>query len=284
MNTGFKYKLEPYKSSASRHKCPQCGKSNNFARYIDSDGNYLGDDIGRCNSEVRCAYHKPPQGNEIIVGDFKYEPLKPTFLRAKDITKRQFQDNLFTFLSGIYGSKNVKDVFKRYLVRSNHSKWDNSTVFYQKDKDGNFRTGKIILYDSLLGKRVKEPYSHIYWVHNRIKEFDFVLEQCLFGEHLLEEFNHEEHNIYLVESEKTCLICSLHFPDDLFLATGGLSNLSPKKLKVLKGYDVQAIPDKGGYDYWKDKLEPLGITVNTLMEESDANDGDDIADLLIKKK
>lgn len=276
----FKYKLEPYNGTKSRFTCPQCGKRGNFARYIDVDGNYLGDDIGRCNSEVRCAYHKTPTGNSLVKGDFKYEPLIPTMLPKKYITQRNFKDKLYYYLSERYGENRVKEIFERYNVCSTDAKWSESTIFYQTDIDWNIRTGKIILYDNLTGKRVKEPYSHIYWVHSGVKEFDFVLEQCLFGEHLLNNYNGVG-QIYLVESEKTCLIASLYYPDDLWIATGGLSNLSPRKLEVLKGYDIEAIPDKGAYDYWRKKLEPLGITVNKIMEESDAPDGSDIADLLI---
>jgi hypothetical protein len=176
----------------------------------------------------------------------------------------------------------VQSVFKKYLVMSTDKKWRNSTVFYQKDKDGRFRTGKIIQYGTN-GKRIKEPYSRIYWSHNFLDEF--VLEQCLFGEHLLDNFDRSKGTIYLVESEKTCLIASLFFKNDLFIATGGLSNLSPLKLSVLRGLGVDAIPDKGGYDLWKTKLEPMGISVNRIMEDCDtSSDGDDVGDLILTNK
>lgn len=281
---GFKYRLEPYKGQVTRHTCPNCGGKKTFARYIDTSNNYCGDDVGRCNSEVHCAYHKTPDSNGVITGGFVYKPVEPTFLRTKDISVSRFQDNLYLFLSGLYPERMVQDIFSKYIVRSTNKKWRNSTVFYQKDIEGRYRTGKIILYDNF-GKRVKEPYSKIYWIHNTITDFEFHLEQCLFGEHLLESFDSDKGNIYLVESEKTCLIASLHFKDDLFIATGGLSNLNPRKLEVLKGYRIEAIPDKGGYDIWKRKLEPLGITVNEVMEKNDfAEDGDDIADLILIEK
>lgn len=280
MEQGFKYRLEPYQGMKTRYTCPNCGAKRNFARYIDINGEYCGDDIGRCNSENRCGYHRPPDGNGTITGGFTYKPVEPTFLRLEDVSLSQYQCHLYRYLIGLYPSTDVQRVFSKYIVRTTNMKWNNSTVFYQRDIEGRYRTGKIILYDEF-GKRVKEPYSHIYWSHNFITDFEFHLEQCLFGEHLLESFNQDKGNIYLVESEKTCLIASLYYPDDLFIATGGLSNLNPRKLSVLKGYDVEAIPDKGGYDLWKEKLEPLGISVNTIMEDSNMNDGDDIADLIL---
>lgn len=278
----YKYELEPYKGQASRFTCPNCNKKKSFARYIDNDGNYLGDDVGRCNSESKCGYHKKPQKNSIVTRNFHYVPPIPTYLTESDIYKEQFNDNLYNYLITIFKKEDVQSVFSKYLVRSTNKKWMNSTVFYQKDKDNRFRTGKIIQYGSN-GKRVKHPYSKIYWSHNFLD--DFVLEQCLFGEHLLESFDRSKGNIYLVESEKTCLIASLFFEGDLFVATGGLSNLSPLKLSVLRGLGVDAIPDKGGYDLWKQKLEPMGISVNRVMEDSKTSeDGEDIGDLILKKK
>ena len=278
----FKYELEPYKGQTSRHTCPNCNKKKSFARYIDNDGNYLGDDTGRCNSESSCGYHKKPESNEVVVSNFQYVPPITTYLNESDLYKEQFNDNLYKYLITRFNKDEVESVFKKYLVMSTDKKWRNSTVFYQKDKDGRFRTGKIIQYGTN-GKRIKEPYSRIYWSHNFLD--DFILEQCLFGEHLLEDFDTSKGAIYLVESEKTCLIASIFFKDDLFIATGGLSNLSPLKLSVLRGLGVDAIPDKGGYDLWKTKLEPMGISVNTIMEESkESEDGDDIGDLILTFK
>ena len=46
----FRYQLEPYKGRDSRFTCPQCGKKNTFARYVDvTTGEYADDDCGRCN-------------------------------------------------------------------------------------------------------------------------------------------------------------------------------------------------------------------------------------------
>lgn len=277
---GFKYQLEPYQGMKSRFSCPKCGQKKSFVRYIDTDGNYLSDDVGRCNSEQWCGYHKKPDGNTVVENGFTYEPVEPTFLRTNELLTERFDDNLYKFLTNKYTIGDVTSVYNKYRVRSTNKKWKNSSVFYQIDKDGEYRTGKIIQYDKKTGKRVKVPYSRIYWVHNLVQR-EFHLEQCLFGEHLLQDFSGGD--IYLVESEKTCLICSINMPNDLFLATGGLSNLSPSKLAVLKDYNPIAIPDKGGYDYWKAKLEPLDFKVYEELENSDALEaGEDIADLLLK--
>ena len=47
----------------------------------------------------------------------------------------------------------------------------------------------------------------------------------------------------MVESEKTAVIMSELFPDSLWLATGGLRELSPVKLLPLRHYRVVLFPD-----------------------------------------
>ena len=52
-----------------------------------------------------------------------------------------------------------------------------------------------------------------------------------------------ERTIAVVESEKTAVIMSELFPDSLWLATGGLRELSPVKLLPLRHYRVVLFPD-----------------------------------------
>ena len=44
-----------------------------------------------------------------------------------------------------------------------------------------------MLYNSETGKRIKEPYNHVTWVHSVLHKDDYNLKQCFFGEHLLSE-------------------------------------------------------------------------------------------------
>jgi hypothetical protein len=54
--------LEKYKGRSSRSTCPNCGKKNEFTRYIDTDtGEYLGEDVGMCNRVDNCGYHRTPK-------------------------------------------------------------------------------------------------------------------------------------------------------------------------------------------------------------------------------
>jgi hypothetical protein len=109
----------------------------------------------------------------------------------------------------------------------------------------------------------------------------------LFGEHLLKEYPFKP--VALVESEKTAVICSAFWPQYIWLATGGKSQLNDR-LQVLRGRKVVAFPDVDGYLEWKEKLSRvrgLDITVSDVLEKEatfeDRANHVDIADLLIRQ-
>jgi hypothetical protein len=160
-------------------------------------------------------------------------------------------------------------------------------VFWQIDTKGNIRTGKIMLYSPTTGKRVKEPFNHINWVHKAIKQLEFELRQCLFGEHLLID---KTKPVALVESEKTAVIASVYLPQFIWVAVGSLTNLNTKKCSILKGRIVTLFPDINGFDKWNSKAKELShlatFTVSDLLErkasEAERKQGFDLADYLIK--
>lgn len=57
----FIFTLEKYRGTNSRHTCPNCNARREFTRYIDASGNYLAADVGKCNRESKCGYHKKPK-------------------------------------------------------------------------------------------------------------------------------------------------------------------------------------------------------------------------------
>lgn len=89
--------------------------------------------------------------------------------------------------------------------------WEGATVFWQMDYQNRVRTGKIMLYNPATGKRIKEPYNHVTWVHSILHKEDYNLKQCFFGEHLLPE--DKSRPVALVESEKTAIIASYYLPN-----------------------------------------------------------------------
>ena len=81
-----------------------------------------------------------------------------------------------------------------------------------------------MLYDPISGKRIKKPYNHISWVHSSLKDSTFNLQQCFFGEHILQDEPLKP--VAIVESEKTAIVASLYLPKFIWLAVGSINNLS----------------------------------------------------------
>ena len=145
-----------------------------------------------------------------------------------------------------------------------------------------------MLYDATNGKRMKEPYNHINWVHKALKLDNFNLEQCYFGEHLLNKNNSKP--VAIVESEKTAVISSVFLPEFIWLACGSVNNLNEAKTKALKGRNVVLFPDLKCFDLWNDKIPQLTslatFRTSTLLKdkatETEMKKGLDLADYLTK--
>ncbi len=198
-----------------------------------------------------------------------------------------YNNNLFLFLVQTFGHIKAKELSELYLLGS-AKYWRGASVFWQMDKQMQIRTGKLMLYDAISGKRVKQPYNHIAWVHKLIKVPDFNLEQCFFGEHLINAYK----QIAIVESEKTAIIASAYIPQFTWLAVGSLNNLSVNRCKVLEGKTITLYPDLNAYDKWKEKAKQIEQEINlkfivsdlleTRAEAEDKKQGLDLADYLIK--
>ncbi|TYB74504.1 hypothetical protein ES676_07485 [Bizionia saleffrena] len=215
----------------------------------------------------------------------KCEPKKPSFHKLELLNDMFFgnpvSDNLTEFLKTIFTKDEVANAVLNYYLSGANFFWNNATVFWQIDNKEQLRGAKIMLYNSATGSRVKKPYSHINWLHKAIKEPDFILNQCLFGLHLINEDYQKD--IAIVESEKTAIVMSIILPDFIWLATGSKCNFKFDLLKPLKNRNCFAFPDKGEYDNWNNKaieLNKLGfkIAVSNIIEQTDFEAGFDLAD------
>lgn len=303
----YKYTLEPYRGLDSRYTCPECGGHKAFVRYIDSETKKgIAPEVGRCNRESKCGYHLTPSqyfGDHLdfsclqdkeIFNKPKPTPeikAKPSSYLSGNVLKQSlnnYEKNEFVlYLSKLFGIELTNLLIAQYLIgTSNH--WSGASIFWQVDNNKRIRTGKIMLYDSKTGKRAKEPYSHINWVHSVMKIENFVLEQCFFGEHLLK--NSPDKPVAIVESEKTAVIASVYIPQYLWIAVGSLSNLSIEKCQVLRGRSITLFPDLNGYEKWKLKAVELSkiawVNVSDLLEVKasieERDKGLDFADYLVR--
>jgi hypothetical protein len=295
-----RYTLEKYKGPGSRYTCPGCGKAKVFTRYIDSEtGEHLAPHVGRCSREMNCAYHYKPKQYFQEHGIEKPKPVffrqpqhpKPVSFIANDVFKsslKGYEQNCFVqYLQQLFGAAVTRQLIARYFIGSSNY-WNGATVFWQIDTKGRIRTGKIMLYSPDTGKRVKELYNHISWVHKALKQPEFDLKQCLFGEHLLR--SDPQKPVAIVESEKTAIIASMYLPGFIWLAVGSLSNLTADRCKPLAGRKVILYPDLKAFDKWKVKAAELShlarFVVSDLLErkasEVDKQQGFDLADYLMR--
>lgn len=194
-------------------------------------------------------------------------------------------NNLTEFLKIHFSEDEVFKATQNYLITGTNHFWGNSTAFWQIDDKEKIHACKIMLYDKHTGKRIKEPYNHINWLHNATKEPNFKLCQCLFGLHRVNE--DYQKTIAIVESEKTAIIMSVFIPDYIWIATGSKQNLKFDLLKPIKKRNIVLFPDKGEYFNWLNKATELNaigfkIAVSELIEQTDFENGFDLADYYFK--
>ena len=302
--------------------CPQCGHKKRFTPYIDITTGQPVDAFrfGICDRENNCKYHEePPKGYFDNIGGSTvtkdkvnskvvqllseeseiYHSEIPIIEVIDSITENPNKITLFRWLCTYYPENYVRQVFGMYMVGYSN-KFHGSPLFWQIDSYGAVRSGKSIGYDESNGCRVKVPYSQISWSHTVDRKLrdkvdgEFILKQCLFGEHLLSKFN----KFSIVESEKSVLICTLEEMiknngkvETLWLACGGLTNITNRLFRVLEGERVIFYPDKGvGYTQWKEKVDTLDLdikknfTVNKGLEKTSLNEGADMADYILSLK
>jgi hypothetical protein len=293
MRKAYKYSLKGNK----KYICPKCGRKT-FVPYFDNEtSEILNLTVGKCDRENNCQYHFTPK-------EFFHRKGVPmpeyTFVKNKDEdivkpvsfidesyfnpTVSAFKDNnLFQWMINLFDDDKWKEdcynAISKYKIGSANGR---STVFWQIDIDNKIRSGKVITYKKN-GKRNKDIFPPVKWVHVLLKLNDFNLKQCFFGEHLL--LNEEDKTVAIVESEKTALLMSVFRPNMIWLASGGSEGLSSDKCKVIKGKSVILYPDLKQFDKWKIKADLYGFTISTELEsvatQEMRDNGDDILDYLL---
>lgn len=296
------YRFELVKGKP-KETCPSCEKSRRYVRYIDiTTGQLLPFKYGRCDREQSCTYHFNPYADEylkdeLIESDYKKQipkkPIeKPPSFISHDIMRLTIgsydTNNFILWLRSFLTQDDIKKVCLSYKIGTSKH-WNGSTVFWQVDVRSQVRSGKIMLFDCSTGKRVKKPFSYINWVHKVLELDDFNLNQCYFGEHLINE--DDQRDIAIVESEKTAIIASIYLPKFVWLASGSLNGINFEKSKILKGRTCYLFPDLGAAEKWEEKAKVLNdsipditFIVSYLLEDIskkyELDKGCDLADYL----
>ena len=214
--------------------------------------------------------------------------------------------NFVYFLTGLFKSLNnsisIEELCRTYKLGATKGK---RVIFWQIDINGNVRTGKIMQYNPTTGKRVHNASGAIDWIHNTLKRADklpddYNLKQCYFGEHLLNE--QPDKIVAITEAEKTAIICSVLFPQMVWIGAGNLNGLTVEKSKALKGRSIMLFPDlsnpdlpieKQAFTIWSNKADEIRktygckVVVSDILEKNatdeEKRNGLDIADYLIKQ-
>lgn len=184
--------------------------------------------------------------------------------------------------SQVWMEKNVfvSGLLKLGISLSHLKEWnvgvgsEKAVLFHYQNMEGQITTTKTIVYQANL-KRDKSIAPKFLKGHI----------PCLYGEHILQE-DHREKEVFLVESEKSALICSAYLSEYQWIATGGAGKLTDSNLKVLTGRNVFICfdSDVAGRQYAdknRQMLEKSGITARVIDLFPERNDGYDIADYLI---
>lgn len=286
MNRNYKYSLD---KTSRKFTCPNCNKKS-FVKYINNETNlYLEATLGRCDRESKCGYFKKPSGNTISTicnTNSNTTVLQPTYhnqnLLQECCNSRQ-QSNFITYLHNHFLQQDVLRVVKKYHIGTTNY-WYGATIFWQIDNLNKIRGGKIMQYNSITGKRIKEPFNHVSWIHKQLKLNAFVLQQCLFGLHLINTISKSD-MICIVESEKTAIIMSLLIPDFLWLATGSKTGFKEQMLDPVKKYKIIAYPDKTEFVKWNEitfllNKKGFQIECSKLLEDINLKIGDDLVDFI----
>lgn len=285
MNNTYKYSLD---KSSRKFICPNCNKKT-FVKFIDNETkHYLNDIDGRCDRESKCGYFKKPDNNFVAVCNTNcitnvIQPMYHNETVLQQFSNNKQQSNFITYLFKHFESKYVIQAIEKYCICTTNY-WHRATIFWQIDNNNHIRGGKIMLYNCDTGKRVKQPFNHVSWMHKQLKLDNFVLQQCLFGLQNLSCVSQSD-TICIVESEKTAIIMSIVLPKFLWLATGCNTNFKKEVLQPIKKYNIIAYPDKTEYKSWNQKaihLKKQGFTIqcSSLLENLDIEEGGDLVDMI----
>jgi hypothetical protein len=243
---------------------------NSTIQYLTNEFKYTYSNVAGFINEVKQIIQPPP-----IAPSFHSLELLDKMYNEKQT------DHLTEFLKMRFSKDEVFKATQNYLITGTNICWFYSTVFWQIDDKEQIHAGKIMQYDRFTGKRVKEFYNHINWLHKATKEPDYNLCQCLFGLHRVTE--DYQKTIAIVESEKTAIIMSVLLPHYIWIATGSKGNFKFEMLKPIKKRNIVSFPDKGEYNNWLNKATELNaigfkIAVSDLIELTDFENGYDLAD------
>ena len=287
-NNNYKWSL---RKGGKKERCPQCGKMRFVPFVLTADPSVkAGAEYGRCDREQSCGYFRYPGGEVKVESEREYTPdppKEPILIPAEYAIGARVGDtnSLYRAYAGLINPLQLRVTMERYNCGTGSH---GECIYYQYDGEC-VRTAKAILYGKD-GHRVKTEDGGlpVWWLHKSPSVRQYTagreLNQCLFGQHLLQRYPNAR--VYVVEAEKTAVMMAATDKDGagrIWLACGGSQMLKGAiDLMSLIGRDVTLIPDEGQYWNWRRTAEAYGwrcIDIAPLKSRHHLSDGCDIWDV-----
>lgn len=309
-NDEYRFRLN---SSIGKGTCPKCGHRGRFSFYYDYERLAIIDSrCGRCDriETIECQYHYTPseyfKDHPGYFTNEKHDSNEINEINDKSITdslndleyldKNYLRDSFFQFKPSnpflIFLKKNLGfddiEILRSVISKMNVLFLDDEDIaFMYEDLQGRWTRGKIMKYDET-GHRLKNVKGSINSFHNIMRTDRALMPELhLYGLHLLNRDENNNKSVAIVESEKSAVLANHYFPEMIWMATSGLSNLNYKRLKPLSGRPIILFPDSGCFNLWRDKIEKenikrfMDISINDTFEGAEFNKGYDIADYIV---
>ncbi len=304
MNTNYRYQLENRTLTGRPQRkttCPQCGRRMCFVRYVDTQNQnqYLSDEVGRCDHEQSCGFHYKPSeyfsDHPWLTGGTTRQhvqrqpfvkPTPPPLMPLPADLVRQYQSPHSNFWQWFsvdcakrlgFKADVLRQVYEDYQIGATQCL---DVVFWQMDEQQRVRTGHIMQYSANGHRKGLQTWIHSYLIRIGQLPGNFVLQQCLFGQHLLPRY--PKRHVCIVESEKTALVMAAHQPQHLWLATCGCNGLKADKLECLRDRSITLFPDSGCLEKWQEVMrqtQGLMYNIDDGLEQYPPNT--DLADILL---
>lgn len=300
MNTDYRYKLETPRVTGRRQQkttCPHCGKKKCFVRYVDTHNGcqYVADTVGKCDHQHSCGYHyKPseyyhdnqwatePKASETHCAPIPLPPFQP--LPMEYVQRSHSPQSIFwQWMAGTVAPRlglsqeRLQQIYDDYLVGATQKE---DVIFWQIDEQQQVHGGHIMQYRIDGHRNGFQGWTHTPLIRAGLLPPDWMLYQCLFGQHLL--LQRPNAHLCIVESEKTALIMAAHQPEYLWLATAGSGGLTPEKVQCLQGRRVTLFPDSGCYEKWSRQMQlTQGIDYNVSQQLEAYPANTDLCDVLL---
>lgn len=166
------------------------------------------------------AVFEVPDTIELVV-ESKFVPR--VFMEQSYEKRLQVKDNFSLFMAATFGKEKAEFYLRKYLVGcypfkiAGSAESSNMTQFWYVNSKG-------VCHDKLMLYGLDGHRDHEYGGGRRFKKGKGFSNRCLFGEHLLKDRKDGE-RIFVVEAEKTAVVCAAYFGKHIFLATGGKNNM-----------------------------------------------------------